>query len=89
MGTNGSHRITLSSHTSKAEDRCLFNLGVYLDRHGYFLKTRFSSILHQFHACRDHLRVPTTLCNVNDHQMQQDMNSARAKTGIAVNLHYV
>jgi hypothetical protein len=89
-GTNGSHRTTFSSRTSKADDGCPFRLAVFLDHNGYYIKaSRWSTVLHQFHARRDHLRIPTTLIHAEDHEIQQDMNSARAKTGISVNLHYV
>jgi hypothetical protein len=56
---------------------------------GYFLKTATTnSFFHQFHARRDHIFTSSTLLGVDENQIQEDLSSARAKTGLAANLHY-
>ncbi len=88
-GINGSHRTTLDRRTSKGDERCPFSCSIFLDSDGYYLKTATNSFLHQFHARRDHIRTSTTLLDVEENQIQGDLSSARAKTGVAANLHYV
>jgi hypothetical protein len=88
-GTNGSHRTDIERCMSKVAARCSFSLAVFHDAKGYFIKSSSGSVLHEFHARRDHLRASTTLLDEDEVQIQQDLNSARAKTGTAANLHYV
>jgi hypothetical protein len=88
-GIKGSHRTTLDRRTSKGDERCPFSCSIFLDSDGYYLKTATNSFLHQFHARRDHIRTSTTLLDVDENQIQGDLSSARAKTGVAANLHYV
>jgi hypothetical protein len=44
---------------------------------------------HQFHPQRDQLRTSTSLLVEEEFQLQEVLNSAHAKLGAAVNLHYV
>jgi hypothetical protein len=43
---------------------------------------------HQFHARHGHVWSSSSLLNTVDNQLQHDLNSAGAKTGVAANLHY-
>jgi hypothetical protein len=88
-GINGFHRTTLDCRTSKGDERCPFSCSIFLDSDGYYLKTATNSFLHQFHARRDHIRTSTTLLDADENQIQGNLSSARAKTGVAANLHYV
>jgi hypothetical protein len=88
-GINGSHCTTLDRCTSKGDERCPFSCSIFLDSSGYYLKTATNSFLHQFHARRDHIRTSTTLLDADKNRIQGDLSSARAKTGVAANLHYV
>jgi hypothetical protein len=57
---------------------------------GYYLKTATNSFLHQFYARHDHIRTSTTLLDADKNQiLGGDLSSARAKTGVTANLHYV
>jgi hypothetical protein len=89
IGTNGSHRTDIERRMSKGADRCSFTLSVFHDAKGYYIKSSIGSVFHQFHARRDHLRASTSLLAEDEVQILQDLNSARAKTGTAANLHYV
>jgi hypothetical protein len=44
---------------------------------------------HQFHPRRDQLCTSTILLVEEEFQLQEDLNSAHAKLGAAINLHYV
>ena len=88
-GINGSHRTTLDRRTSKSDERCPFSCSIFLDSDGYYLKTATNSFVHQFHARRDHLRTSTALLDTDESQILGDLSSARAKTGVAANLHYI
>jgi hypothetical protein len=85
----GSHGTTLDCRTSKGDERCPFSCSIFHDFDGYYLRTATNSFLHQFHARRDHIRTSTTLLDVDENQIQGNLSSARAKTGVATNLHYV
>jgi hypothetical protein len=87
-GINGSHRTTLDHLTSKGDERYPFSCSIFLDSAGYYLKTATNSFFHQFHVRRDHIRT-STLLDADENQIQGDLSSARAKTGVAANLHYV
>jgi hypothetical protein len=88
-GINGSHHTTLDRRASKVDEACPFTLSIFLDSAGYYLKTSSNTFLHQFHARRDHIHTPTTLLDSDKSQILCDLSSARAKTGVAANLHYV
>jgi hypothetical protein len=88
-GINGSHRTTLDRCTSKGDERCPFSYSIFLDSAGYYLKTAANFFLYQFHARRDHIDTSTTPLDSDENQIQGDLSSARAKTGVAANLHYV
>jgi hypothetical protein len=88
-GINGSHRTTLDRRASKGDEACPFTLSIFLDSAGYYLKTSINTFLHQFHDRRDHIHTPTTLLDSDKSQILCDLSSARAKTGVAANLHYV
>jgi hypothetical protein len=88
-GINGSHRTTLDRRTSKGDERCPFTCSIFLDYAAYYLKTATNSFLHQFHARRDHIRTSTALLDANENQILGDLSSARPKTGVTANLHYV
>ena len=89
-GINGSHHAsTLDCYTSKGDEHCPFTLSIFLDSAGYYLKTATNSFLHQFLARRNHIRTTTTLLDSDENKIQGDLSSARAKTGVAANLHYV
>jgi hypothetical protein len=88
-GINGSHCTTLDHGTSKGDERCPFTCSIFLDSAGYYLKTATNSFLHQFHARRDHIRTSTPLPDADENQILGELSSARAKTGVAANLHYV
>jgi hypothetical protein len=45
--------------------------------------------MHQYHSRRDHLRAPLSHLVLDEAQLIEDLNSARAKLGTAANLHYV
>jgi hypothetical protein len=64
-------------------------MSFFLDFDGYFfLKTFTNSFFHQFDAWYDHIHSLATLLDDDKHQVQQqDLSSARAKTGQAANLH--
>jgi hypothetical protein len=66
----------------------MFTLAVFQDEKGFFLKTTNCFAFHQFHACHDHLHTLTSLLQEEEIQLQEDLNSARAKLGTAANLHY-
>jgi hypothetical protein len=85
-GIKGSHHTTLDCRTSKGNER---SCSICLDSDGYYLKSATNSFLHQFHARRDHIRTSTTLLDVDENQIQGGLSSARAKVGVAANLHYV
>jgi hypothetical protein len=77
--------VVPQKETSAVHSHVLF----FLDSSGYYLKTATNSFLHQFHARRDHIRTSTTLLDADLNQIQGNLSSARAKTGVAANLHYV
>jgi hypothetical protein len=56
---------------------------------GYYLKTSSNTFLNRFHARRDHICTSTALLDPDEFQILCDLSSARAKTGVAANLHYV
>jgi hypothetical protein len=87
-GRNASHRTTINCRISTDKDRCTFSLSVFYDDRGYFIKPKIGSVYHKYHARRDHVRSPSSLLNQEDNQLQHDLNSARAKTGVAANLHF-
>jgi hypothetical protein len=88
-GIKGSHRTSLDRPASKGDERCPFTCSIFLDSAGYYLKTATNTFVHQFHARRDHIRTSTTLLGNEENQVLCDLSSARAKTGVAANLHYV
>jgi hypothetical protein len=88
-GRNASHRTSIDRRVTKNEDHCSFSLAVYQDTSGYYLKTLNCTGFHQYHARRDFIRLPSSLLTEEQCQLQADMNSARAKIGVAVNLHFV
>jgi hypothetical protein len=88
-GTYGSHPTTLDRHVSKGDEACSFALSIFLDSAGYYLKTSRNTFLHRFHARPDHIRTSTALLDPDEFQILCDLSSARAKTGVAANLHYV
>jgi hypothetical protein len=88
-GINGSHCTTLDRRTSKGDERCPFTCSIFLDSAGYYLKTATNSFLHQFYARRDHILTSSTLLHAEENQILCGLSSARAKTGVAANLHYV
>ncbi len=88
-GIKGSHRTSLDRRSSKGDERCPFTCSIFLDSAGYYLKTATNTFVHQFHARRDHIRTSTSLLNDEENQVLCDLSSARAKTGVAANLHYV
>jgi hypothetical protein len=83
------YRTTLDRPTSKGDERCPFTCSIFLDSAGYYLKTATNSCVHQFHARCDHIRTSTTFLDDDENQIQGNLSSARAKTGLAANLHYV
>jgi hypothetical protein len=87
-GRNASHRTTINRRVSTEEERCTFSLSVFHDERGYYIKPKLGSIFHKYHARRDHVRSSSSLLNKEDNQLQYDLNSARAKTGVAANLHF-
>jgi hypothetical protein len=88
-GINGCHCTTLDRRTSKGDEPCPFTCSIFVDSDGYYLKSATNSFLHQFHARRDHIRTSTALLDANENQILGDLSSARAKTGVAANLHFV
>ena len=88
-GRNASHRTGADRRLTKDEGRCTFSLAVHQDEDGYYMKAQNGSVMHQFHSRRDHLRSSTSLLLEEEVQLQEDLNSARAKLGTAANLHYV
>jgi hypothetical protein len=88
-GRTSSHQTGIDQRNFKEEDKCPFILSVFMDATGYFMKSTAGCVLHQFHARHDHLRVSTTHLREDKLQLQEDMNSARAKIGTAANVHYV
>jgi hypothetical protein len=54
------------------------------------LKTKSTTnglVSHQFHSRRDHVPILTSFLEEEEGQLQEDLNSARAKLGAAANLH--
>jgi hypothetical protein len=88
-GKNSSHKTSIDRRLNKGEARCMFTLAVFKDENGFYLKTKNCTAFHQFHARRDHLRTPVSLLLEEELQLQEDLNSARAKLGTAANLLYV
>ena len=88
-GRNASHRTASERRLTKHDDRCCFSLAVYKGDTSYYMKSSNATGLHQFHPRRDHLRTSTSLLLDEEVQLQEDMNSARAKMGSAAHLHYV
>ena len=88
-GRNASRRTAIERRLTKDEDHCGFSLAVYQDATGYYMKSTNCTGSHQFHPRRDQLRSSTSLLVEDEFQLQENLNSARAKLGAAVNLHYV
>jgi hypothetical protein len=87
-GRNASHRTSIDRRLNKSEGACSFSLAVFQDDTGYYIKTKNSFGSHQYHARRDHLRTSVSLLEQQDLQVVADLNTARAKLGTSVNLHY-
>jgi hypothetical protein len=72
------------------DERCPFSCSIFLDSAGYYyLKTATNYFLRQARARCDHIRTSTTLLHADKYQIQGNVSSARAKTGVVANLHYV
>ncbi len=88
-GRNASHRTSIDRRFTKNDDSCPFNLSIFKDGDGYFIKSKLGNPCHEYHPRRDHLRTSSSLMLDDETQLQADLNSARAKVGTAANLHYV
>ena len=88
-GRNASHRTSIERRLTKNDDCCPFSLAVFQDKSGYYMSSTNCKPLHQYHPRRDSLRASCSLLTDDEYQLQDDLNSARAKLGAAVNLHYV
>jgi hypothetical protein len=81
--------LPIERRLTKDEDRCPFSLAVYQDATGYYMKSTNCTGPHQFHLRQDQLHASTSLLVEEEFQLQEDLNSARAKLGAAVNLYYI
>jgi hypothetical protein len=64
----------------------MYSLFVFLDDWGYFMKPKNGSMFHQLYArCEDHVWASSSLLIKEDSQLQHDINSGQAKTGVAGN----
>jgi hypothetical protein len=81
--------LPIERRLTKDEDRCPFSLAVYQDATGYYMKSTNCTGPHQFHPRQDQLHASTSLLVEEEFQLQEDLNSARAKLGAAVNLYYI
>jgi hypothetical protein len=82
--------LPIVNHCILKVDESPFTCPIFLDPDGNYLKTATNSFFHKFHARCDHIRtLSTTLLNVSENQIQQDLSPARTKTSLAANLHRV
>jgi hypothetical protein len=88
-GRSASRRTDVVRSTTPDEGRCSFSLPVFLDETGYYLNIKKGNVMHEFHSRRDHLRAPLSHLVLDEVQLIEDLNTARAKLGTAANLHYV
>jgi hypothetical protein len=88
-GRNAPHRSASEGPLTKDEDHCPFSLAVYQDATGYYMKSTNCTGSHKCHPQWDQLGTPASLLVEEEFQLQEDLNSACAKLGAAVNLHYV
>jgi hypothetical protein len=88
-GRNASHQTDIEHCLSTDMDICPFSLYVFQDNTGCFLKMTASGGIHPYHPHHYFLRVSTSHLNEEELELQEDMNSARAKIGTKANIHYI
>jgi hypothetical protein len=88
-GFNGSHKTVISRRLTNTHEKCPFHFSVFMDAKGYYIKSKLGCVSHQSHHRRDHLRTSTSLLHASEAEILADLNTARAKIGTAVNLHFV
>ena len=86
-GKKASKKTTTARRLDSYEDRCPFNLSIFLDQHGYYIKLKSGNPFHEFHGKRECLRVRTKLLDKDSRAILDDLRSARAAPGVAVSLH--
>ena len=88
-GKNGSQRRDTVCRLTKGEDQCGFQISVYQSLYGYYIKSNIGDPYHKFHEARLHLRMPSKLVENKEVTIVNDIHSAKAQTGVAVNTNYV
>ena len=87
-GINGSKKTSTCRHFSSSDDCCPFNLSIFVDDHGYYIKLNTGNPTHEFHGVRENLQVPSKMLDGDSTTILKDVNSARATPGVAVSLHF-
>ena len=87
-GINGSKKTSTCRRFSSSDDCCPFNLSIFVDDHGYYIKLNTGNPTHEFHGVRENLRVRSKMLDGDSTSILKDMNSARATPGVAVSLHF-
>ena len=86
-GRSGSRRTSTSMCLGPDQPKCPFNVSLYKDALGFYIKTGIGNPFHQYHPPRQ-MNLPTKLLKDDARQLLQDMNSGRAATGVAASVHY-
>ena len=86
-GRRASHRTSTSMCVGNDQPKCPFKVSVYKDPVGFYVKTGIGNPYHQYHPPRQ-MNLPTKLLKDEARELLQDMNSARAATGVAASVHY-
>ena len=88
-GRHGSHRTDSVRCFTKEEPKCGFQLSIFHNKFGFYIKTKNGNPYHEHHASRLHLRMPSRLVGSKEVTIIQDLNSAKALSGVAANTHFV
>ena len=60
-GKHGSRRTDYVRCFSKLEDKCSFQLSIFHNSFGYYIKSKIGDPYHEFHESRPYLRMPSRL----------------------------
>ena len=86
---HGSHRTDSVRCFIKLEDKCSFQLSLFHNSFGYYIKSKIGNSYHEFRESRPYLRMLSRLVEGKEATIIHDIHSGKAMLAVAVNTHFI